>query len=134
MKINQLVLTVAAISLCSITQAFAGDSHRNASGISINVHAYDYVAPVISHYPNTIYYSRTPTVVYYGAPTVIQYVPIIRYDNNGGYGRNETRQYRQPERHYYREWNRGWGNNDRDSYKRNGSQRNGGGHRHSDRD
>lgn len=60
-------------------------------------------APVITHYPNTVIYSRTPQVIYHTAPTQIQYVPVItqRIVNNRARGQGFN---------YYRQWNNGWQN------------------------
>jgi hypothetical protein len=105
MKLNKFVFAVLAFSALLTSQAYARDSFN----VGINVNAYDYVAPLATHYPNTVYYGRTPTVIYYSAPTV-QYVPIVSYRNDGRYERREADRCREPERNYYREWNHGWGN------------------------
>lgn len=94
------ILIGMATSALLVTNVNARDNVRfNVSignyGQSTTTHT-----QVITHYPNTVIYSRTPQVIYHSAPTVIQYVPVIGHYNI------RPRQF-----NYYRQWNNGWGNN-----------------------
>lgn len=101
MKIVKLMLAIVALSALCFSNAHARDR------VDININAYRYVAPQISHYPNTVYYSRTPTVIYYSAPAVVQYVPIINTQPRY-LPRYSQSHFSNHHRDYYRDWNQGW--------------------------
>lgn len=106
MKILKFLLASVALSVLCFNSALA----RDRVDVDINFNAYRYVAPQISHYPNTVYYSRTPTVIYYSAPEAVQIVPIITPQSNLGVNRYHGRDqiYSQ---NYYRDWSQGWRQN-----------------------
>lgn len=96
-----------------VGNAMARDSVRFTvyAGSVANTH------PVISHYPNTVIYGKTPQVIYYGAPTAIQYLPVItqRFGNHRSRGHNA----RGHNYNYYRDWNNGWQRNRGHHHHRN---------------
>jgi hypothetical protein len=98
--IKTILMSVAASALL-VTHVSARDNVR----FNVNIGSYGQSTTtthtqVITHYPNTVIYSRTPQVIYHSAPTVIQYVPVISHYNV------QPRQY-----NYYRHWRNGWNNN-----------------------
>jgi len=99
MKVLKYLAVTVALSLLGIQSVNA----RDRVNVGVNINAYDYVTPQISHYPNTVYYGRTPTVIYYGAPNVVQYMPII--NTQSGYYQQQGHDVH---RNYYRDWNQGF--------------------------
>lgn len=90
----------AVLTGLMLSNAMAHDRVRsNINSINIGVSS-GFGANVITHYPNTVIYSRTPRVIYYGPPTIIQYGPVIQQVQRGP----------QHQFNYYRNWSNGWKN------------------------
>lgn len=88
-------LFIGTISTALGIGLFVATAQAGDKRVVVGTKRHVYPAPVVvTNYPNTIVYGRTPQVVYQGAPTVIITTPIVR-----------PRPY-----NYYRQWSNGWRN------------------------
>jgi hypothetical protein len=69
----KIMLNGFVLSACFAMPAIAHDS------VSLNIRSGNvhYVSPVVTHYPNTVIYGRTPTVIYQTPAPVIQFFPVV---------------------------------------------------------
>lgn len=115
MKVLRLLSASLMLSAVLVAQAHARDSFS----VGINVGTFAYAPPVVTHYPHTIYYSNTPTVIYYDTAPV-HYVPVIRYQS---YPQHHSRGH---QRDYYQQWNNRWQGSNHDNHHGNGHVHRGG--------
>jgi len=89
-----LSLAVIGMAVSLPQVASAGDRRVIVGTRHMTVTRHVPQTTIVTQYPNTVIYSRTPRVIYQGAPTVVIASPFIN-----------TRPF-----NYYNNWNRGWRN------------------------
>lgn len=130
MQIFKRVVTTLSLAVIGVVvslpqAASAGDRRVVVGTRHMSVSRHVPQTTIVTRYPNTVIYSRTPRVIYQGAPTVVIASPFVN-----------TRPY-----NYYQNWNQGWRsgwNNRSNRYRQPNycAPKRGGvsGHRHSQRD
>ncbi len=112
MKLFKRVITTFSFAVIGMAMSLpqaanAGDRRVIVGTRHMQVIRHAPPATIVTQYPNTVIYGRTPRVIYQGAPTVVIASPFIN-----------ARPY-----NYYRNWNRGWRNGWRNQSMRQGQPR-----------